>query len=108
MQRSAALGWTPHLDEYLRVLAAEKECPNDQTLIQLVRLQEIVERASHVTQCGGENAADSNDSLSQTESLPLYLKALESQLGDLKRDTPAEVQQNGTYSRYLAADYDSD
>ncbi|KAL4787633.1 hypothetical protein BJX76DRAFT_354113 [Aspergillus varians] len=41
------LRWTAHLDECLSVLDEQKECLNDEILIQQVRLQLIAEKATH-------------------------------------------------------------
>ncbi|KAK0634547.1 hypothetical protein B0T17DRAFT_513611 [Bombardia bombarda] len=46
LQKTDALRWTPHMDECLEVLEERKECPNDRTLVEQVRLQLIVERIS--------------------------------------------------------------
>ena len=49
-----ALRWTPHMDECLRVLSANPECTNDETLIRQVQLQLIVEKVGHLQEETGE------------------------------------------------------
>lgn len=42
--------WTPHLDESLVFLEEQNECTHDHTLVQLVRVQLIVEkRKAHLS-----------------------------------------------------------
>lgn len=87
MQKFPGLAWTPYLDECLRVLAAEKESPNDEVLVHIVRSQLIVERASQVPR--SETEDDTNS------CIPFYIKALMTQLDDFKRQIPVEEQNNG-------------
>ena len=93
MQKSPGLAWTPHLDECLRILSAEKECPNDEVLVQMVRSQLVVERASQVPR------GDIEDS-----GIPFFIKALMTQLDDFKRQIPPEVQNNRRTQPLSSAD----
>jgi len=82
--------WTPYLDECLRQLEKTREYPTDLLLVYLVRAQLISNEASR---------SPWNDTLGDAtaNSLPdLYLKALKSQLDDLKRSVPPELQANGS------------
>lgn len=41
-----SLRWTAHMEDCLRELEIRKEHPNDELLVQLVRVQLVIERAS--------------------------------------------------------------
>ena len=78
------------MDECLQTLEETKEHSTDALLIQQVKFQLLVERVSHGPWQDG--AMDSLD----TKGLPaFYLKALQSQLDDLKSKVPLELQNNG-------------
>ncbi|KAG0650461.1 hypothetical protein D0Z07_2967 [Hyphodiscus hymeniophilus] len=44
LQKIDGLRWTRHMDECLQILGHEKECPNDEVLIELVQLQLVLEK----------------------------------------------------------------
>ncbi|PMD42861.1 hypothetical protein L207DRAFT_486635 [Hyaloscypha variabilis F] len=75
LQKMDPLRWTPHMDECLQFIDEAKDCHNDAILVQLVRLQLIVEKV------GGrpvdEAAMESFEQI--TEALPF-----QSQLHDIK------------------------
>jgi hypothetical protein len=82
--------WTPYLDECLRQLEKTRDNPTDLLLVYLVRAQLISNEAS---------CSPWNDIVGEAtvNSLPdLYLKTLKSQLDDLKRSIPPELQTNGS------------
>ena len=82
------------MDECLQTLAEKQECPTDEVLVQQVRLQLIVEKVTQAPRYDGE--------IENTELIrappALYLKALQSQLQEVKRKLPSELQQNGKLS----------
>ncbi len=80
--------WTPYLDECLRLLEEKREYPTDLLLVYLVRVQLISNKLA---------CAPWNDTFgdAMTKFPPeFYLKALQSQLDDLKRNIPPELQTN--------------
>jgi hypothetical protein len=82
------------MDECLQTLAEKQECPADEVLVQQVKLQLIVEKVAQIPWHDGE--------IENTESIrappALYLKALQSQLQEVKRKLPPELQRNGKLS----------
>ncbi|KAB8222898.1 hypothetical protein BDV33DRAFT_201036 [Aspergillus novoparasiticus] len=44
LQQIETFRWTPHLEESLRILDEQKQCANDEILVQLVRMRLIVEK----------------------------------------------------------------
>ncbi|KAJ5805371.1 Major facilitator superfamily domain general substrate transporter [Penicillium riverlandense] len=73
LQKIDALRWTPHMDECLRVIDEAKECPNDEILVQQVRLQLVVEKVA-------ENAAHALEfeSIEHSKVSPECISELES------------------------------
>ena len=92
-QRLDALRWTPYLDECIAVLGEKDEHPTDPLLIQLVKLQLVVERA------GQAQWHEERDDPHGSGRVPpiFYLKALQAQLEDFKNRIPPSIQGNGTY-----------
>jgi hypothetical protein len=44
LQKIETFRWTTHLDECLQILDEQKECANDEILIQLVKMRLIIEK----------------------------------------------------------------
>lgn len=44
LQKIEVFRWTPHLDESLQIIDEQKQCVNDEVLVQLVRMRLIVEK----------------------------------------------------------------
>jgi hypothetical protein len=94
LQRIDALRWTPHMDECLQRLAEKQECPTDEILVQQVRLQLIVEKVAQAPWYDGEV-----ENVEPIRAPPaFYLKALQSQLLEVKRKLPPESLRNGKLS----------
>lgn len=89
-QRLDALRWTPYLDECMTVLAEEKDQPSDELLINLVRLQLIVEKVGRAPWHEGQNDATGSTRAPTT----FYLKALQAQLQDFRMKLCPEIQDN--------------
>ena len=92
-QRIDALQWTPYMDECLQVLEETKEHPTDILLVQQVKFQLLIEKVSH-----GPWQDVAMDSLDMKGLPALYLKALQTQLHDLKSNVPLELRENGKRS----------
>ena len=90
-QRVDALRWTPYLDECITVLAENREYPSDALLVQLVKLQLIVEKVGHAPWHDGRG--DTTGS-ARAPSI-FYLKSLQAHLRDFKVNIPPEYQKNG-------------
>ena len=77
------------MDECLEILAQRKECPTDAILVQQVRLQLIIEKATQIPR---------SDVLSIDVVKPppaFYLKALKIQLQEVRNQIVVESQANG-------------
>lgn len=88
MSRIDALRWNPHMEESLTVLMDAKECPEDELLVTLVKIQLIMDKVYHMRR-DGEN---------KSYSL-LYTKAFQSQLDSVKLQIPQRLQQDSTFTR---------
>ncbi|KAH8810878.1 hypothetical protein F5884DRAFT_672828 [Xylogone sp. PMI_703] len=75
------LRWTPHMDECLQILEQKRECPNDEILVQQVRLALIAEKSNQVASL--DEAAAS-----------LYHESLQLQLQGIKADILSNFQEN--------------
>ena len=90
-QRLDALRWTQYLEDCIAVLAEKKEYPSDTLLIQMVKLQLIMEK---VGQCPWHEAHEEFTDFARAPAI-FYLKALQVQLQDFKTEIPPEIQKNG-------------
>lgn len=79
------------MDECLRMLDEGKECPNDEILVQQVRLQLIAEKTNLSTVY--DEALESAEH--GRESPSLYPETIRSQLEDIKTELLAQPQTNG-------------
>jgi hypothetical protein len=91
MSKIDALRWNPHMEESLTVLMDAKECPEDELLVTLVKIQLIMDKIYHMRR-DGEN---------KSYSL-LYTKAFQSQLESVKSQIPQRLQQDKAVALYLA------
>ena len=83
------------MDECLQILGETKECPNDEILVQQVRLRLIVEKTFWETSF--DVAVDSTEHAREPSSL--CLEALGSQLQDIKSQLLTQTQTDGKLSR---------
>ena len=97
-QRLDALRWTPYLDECIAVLGEKDEHPTDPLLVQMVKVQLVVEKAGQAP--WHEERDDPNGSVRPPPIF--YLKALQAQLQDFKTRIPPSIQGNGTYIHEIA------
>ncbi|KAH8651094.1 hypothetical protein BX600DRAFT_473069 [Xylariales sp. PMI_506] len=87
IRRTDGLRWTPYMSECLQTLDELKECPNDEILVQQVRMQLIIEKAK--TRKQYEEAMGPIDDVNATT---LYLAKLQSQLGAIKTELLSSSQ----------------
>ena len=84
--------WTQYLEDCVAVLAETNELPSDAILIQMVKLQLIVEKVRR-----GPWHEEHDDSTGFSRAPPIfYLKALQAQLQDFKARIPQQIERNGT------------
>ena len=76
------------------MLAENQEVPTDEVLVQQVRLQLIVEKVAQAAWHDGE--IENAGSIRTPPAF--YLKALQLQLQEVKRQLPPELRQNGKLS----------
>ncbi|KIM97022.1 hypothetical protein OIDMADRAFT_169794 [Oidiodendron maius Zn] len=89
LQKIDGLRWTAHMDECLQILRERKECPNDEILVELVQLQQIVEKLSMGAL--SDRAEESADYGHQTS---LYRDDLFSKLQGIKATLLAKSENN--------------
>jgi hypothetical protein len=90
LQKIDGLRWTAHMDECLQILRERKECPNDEILVELVQLQQIVEKP--YMGALSDRAEESSDYGHQTS---LYRDDLLSKLQGIKATLLAKSENNG-------------
>jgi hypothetical protein len=79
------------MDECLQVLDERKECPNDETLVQQVRLQLIVEKMA----LGPFHDTAIESPENGKGPLSVYLETVHAQLLDIKTKLIAQPQTDG-------------
>jgi hypothetical protein len=89
LQKMDILRWTPHMDECLQILEDNKECSNDELLVQQIRLQQIVNKMTLDTLSDG--ALDFREHSQPTSA---HLKSLHSQLQGIKTSLLAKPETN--------------
>ena len=91
LQKIDALRWTPHLEECVQVLQEQAECPEDEILVQQVRLQQLVEKVNQSMSHDG-----ALDAATHTKVPPaFYIQALHTQLQEIKSKFSPPAQQDG-------------
>ncbi|KAK2810165.1 hypothetical protein FQN50_003135 [Emmonsiellopsis sp. PD_5] len=86
-----SLHWTPHMEENLHILEFSKECPGDELLVALVRIQLATDKFSRFHR---DEEMDG--------PTPFYISALQSELETVKQCIPLHLQQHKTVLVYLA------
>lgn len=84
--RIDALRWTPHMDENLQVLMDAKECPEDEILVTLVKIQLVMDKVHH----------HRRDSDGQLPSL-IYTKSFQAQLDSVRSQIPQHLKQQSMH-----------
>ncbi|KAB5570063.1 hypothetical protein GE09DRAFT_957073, partial [Coniochaeta sp. 2T2.1] len=79
---------TAYLDFCCRILEARMECPNDDLLVWLVRVQQLAQSISLTL------AFRANPSVPQTLPMNLIMKSLQQQLEAFKQSVPAHMRTN--------------
>ncbi|KAJ5818745.1 hypothetical protein N7474_004336 [Penicillium riverlandense] len=79
-----ALRWTPHMEENLCLLEQEKESPQDELLVTLVRIQLVADKAYNLQRDEERNSAPT----------AFYVNSLQSQLNTVKRQITPQLQQH--------------
>lgn len=90
-QRIEPLRWVPYFEECLQLLEKTKEYPTDTLLVFLTRLQLIKNAVSR-------DASDNFPSGIASPPSEIYFKSLQSQLEELKRNIPPELDGNSKRS----------
>ena len=91
------------MEECLRAVGANKECPTDEAFAFQVRLQLIVQRAVHIRE---QQEVDHAYAATAAAPLPtfLYLKTLQGQLQELRASLSPGLQHQGKRYRTSKAD----
>jgi len=85
--------WTPHMEDSLKVLAANPECEGDQLLVSMVRIRRLLE---NVSQTQASSASDGESHLKPTVSI--YVKFFRQGLQGIKDQIPESLKDNREYS----------
>ncbi|KAJ5227234.1 uncharacterized protein N7469_007240 [Penicillium citrinum] len=91
MFRIDALRWTPHMEESLQILMDAKECPEDELLVTLVKIQLVMDKVHHYRR----------DSDGQSPSL-MYIKSFQAQLESVRSQIPQNLKQQNTVLLYTS------
>ncbi|OAX80955.1 hypothetical protein ACJ72_04703 [Emergomyces africanus] len=96
--RQDAIRWTPQMEDALRVIAMNESCPTDELFVAQVRLQLLKQKAEYVRQ-QDEAGLVRTGTATAAASAPrlLYLKALRTQLHELRSSFPPGLHQIGKY-----------
>lgn len=86
-----AMRWTPQMEDYLRSLAANKDCPTDATFVYQVRLQLMAQETVRAR----EQLDLNHHQGTASPPLSLFLSPLQRQLEDLKMTVPSHLPSYG-------------
>lgn len=84
-----AMRWTPKMEEGLRAISSNKDCPTDETFAFQVRLQLLAQRAVHARE--QQEASNPNPKTTPPPAF-LYLNALRAQLQELRGSLSPELE----------------
>ncbi|KAI0842745.1 putative C6 transcription factor [Hypoxylon sp. FL0890] len=84
-----AMCWTPQMEEGLRAIALNKDCPTDEAFSFQVRLQVLAQRTVHLRE-----QREANSPHVTTTALPafIYLNALQRQVHELREAIPSGLE----------------
>lgn len=83
------------MGEYLCAIEANKECSTDEAFAFQVRLQLLAQRANQVREQREVAPANAGTGPVPTHSSILYLRTLQTQLQQLRKSLPTNLQQQG-------------
>lgn len=81
------------MEESLRLLQQEKESPQDEILVTLVRIQLVADKAYNLQRDEERNFAPT----------AFYIKSLQSQLNTVKQEIPPHLQQHRGFPSILSS-----
>lgn len=84
LNRIDALRWNPHMEESLTVLTESHECPEDEILVNLVKIQLVADKVHQARR-------DGDDQLLSR----FYIRSFQAQLDIVRKQIPVHLQQNG-------------
>lgn len=88
MFRIDALRWTPHMEESLQILLDAKECPEDELLVTLVKIQLVMDKVHYLRRDGDGQPPP-----------PIYTKSFQAQLESVKGQIPQNLKQDSTFNQ---------
>lgn len=97
LQRLEPLSWSPYFDECLQILQETKECPNDELLVCLIRVQLISNKVSTISWNDTFPVGDGGKQFPRE----FYTHALRSQLEEVERSLPSVLKGNGEQARTI-------
>ncbi|KAG9254372.1 uncharacterized protein F5Z01DRAFT_655204 [Emericellopsis atlantica] len=102
--KTAAVGWTPHMETCLQALAAQPESDQDHVLVAIARITTILEEVNALSMWRpAETRPACQASLASGASPAVHVKTLRSSLEAMKSVTPPEVLENMYVVSHLSA-----
>ncbi|KAI6778277.1 putative zn 2cys6 transcription factor protein [Emericellopsis cladophorae] len=102
--KTAAVGWTPHMDMCLQALAAQAESDQDHVLVAIARITTILEEVNALSMWRpAETRPACQASLASGASPGVHVKTLRGSLETMKSATPPEVLENKYVVSHLSA-----
>jgi hypothetical protein len=96
-----AMRWTSRMEDYLRAVEANKECPTDAGFAFRIRLQLLAQQAGLVREQRDVSQPHTPAS-SQLPSVHLYFRVLQNQLRELQNSLPLDLQQDSKWPKSTA------
>ncbi|KAL4808101.1 hypothetical protein BDV18DRAFT_134262 [Aspergillus unguis] len=96
--RTDSMGFTPHMQECLEILAESHEAPTDSLLVQLVRSQLVVDKVTKDLGYGMDEASSSDY---RQAPVAFYLKGLQSEIKDIRNHIPSDCFQKDVILLHL-------
>ncbi|KAJ5545930.1 hypothetical protein N7494_003515 [Penicillium frequentans] len=90
LNRIDALRWSPHMEESLTFLTESHECPEDEILVNLVKIQLVADKVYQARR-------DGDDQLLSR----FYIKSFQAQLDIVRKQIPVHLQQNENVLAYV-------
>ncbi|KAI0598795.1 hypothetical protein F4775DRAFT_552976 [Biscogniauxia sp. FL1348] len=102
--KSQSMRWTPHMEDSLRKLATNPECPGDELLVTIVRAHRIIEDVAQVTwrSIDQDNLSSSLPPSSRPPPM-MYVRALRHNVQVIKNELPESIAENRVALSYLYA-----
>ncbi|KAL9082891.1 MAG: hypothetical protein Q9165_008744 [Trypethelium subeluteriae] len=96
-----AMKWKPRMDESLRAIEANTDCPADAALACQIRLQLLAQKSVQIREHREWDSARSASDLGPALSANLYIRTLQGQLHQLGESLPETIRQRATLIMHM-------